>query len=345
MHIGKKEALQKITVYSLCHCGIDFLCAFSLYRSFQAYPDVFLLYNYCAFALQMPVGILIDSWSRKSGRMFYPALVFMIAGTVLTAVGSFLSPIVLGLGNALFHAGGGVLTIHEDDLSGLKGSGLGIFVAPGAIGLTLGMLAHDTKWYSTIQILICIGLLILAYLSYKNRRELKTEYKAPILKNRKIPYLILCCFTVVVLRSLTGMAIGFPWKDSSLNIFLATLFLACGKTAGGLLAARFGMKKTILVTLVLSAFFYVFAHEMVPGLLALFLFNMTRPLTLYLLAGKMPQMPGFAFGILTFGLFLGYLPVLYGMMRNLSPFPFGTVASLISLIILLLAVSLGEDNE
>ena len=100
--MNRKEALQQITVYSLCHCGIDFLCAFSLYHSFSSVPEAFLLYNYCAFALQMPIGILIDSWTRKSGKMFYPATVFMIAGIVLTVAGSFLSVIVLGLATPCF---------------------------------------------------------------------------------------------------------------------------------------------------------------------------------------------------------------------------------------------------
>ena len=343
--MNRKKALQRISLYSLCHCGIDFLCAFSLYRSFSAVPDVFLIYNYCAFALQMPIGILIDSWSRKTGKMFYPAMIFMIAGIVLTVTGSFLSPVVLGLGNALFHAGGGVLSIHEDDFSEMKGRGLGIFVAPGAIGLCLGMLFYDTKWYLMIQIMVSAILLILAYAAYRNRREMETGDEPILTGNRRIPCLILLCFIVVVLRSLNGMAISFPWKDSSWKVFLSVVFLALGKMAGGLLSARFGMKKTIVVTLALSAVCYAFSSKMVPGLLALFLFNMTMPLTLYLLAKNMPQMPGFAFGILTFGLFIGYLPVLYGMIRNIPPYPFGSVCSAVSLFILLSAAFIGERNE
>ena len=343
--MNRKEALQQITVYSLCHCGIDFLCAFSLYHSFSSVPEAFLLYNYCAFALQMPIGILIDSRSRKSGKMFYPALISMIAGIVLTVAGSFLSVIVLGLGNALFHAGGGVLTIHEDDLSQMKGKGLGIFVAPGAIGLCLGMLFYNTEWHLTVQVIVSALLLILAYVAYSSRVEMETGNEAVRPFDREALYLILFCFIVVVLRSLTGMAISFPWKDSPRKIFLSVLFLASGKTAGGLLSARFGMKKTIIVTLILSSIFYVFASRMIPGLLALFFFNMTMPLTLYLLAKKMPQMPGFAFGILTFGLFIGYLPTLYGYIRNVEPFPFGTVASLVSLLILYCAATLSEKER
>ena len=343
--MNRKEALQQITIFSLCHCGIDFLCAFSLYHSFSSVPEAFLLYNYCAFALQMPIGILIDLWSRKSGKMFYPAMIFMITGIVLTVAGSFLSVIVLGLGNALFHAGGGVLTIHEDDLSHLKGRGFGVFVAPGAIGLCLGMLFFNTEQYLLIQIMVSAVLLLLAYTAYRNRKEMDVTNEPVKPIDRKILNLILFCFIVVMLRSLTGMAISFPWKDSPWKIFLSVLLLAMGKTAGGLLSARFGMKKTIIVTLILSAVFYGLASRMLPGLLALFFFNMTMPLTLYLLAKNMPQMPGFAFGILTFGLFIGYLPTLYGYIRNVAPFPLGTAASLVSLFILYCAATLSERER
>ena len=44
----------------------------------------------------------------------------------------------------------------------------------------------------------------------------------------------------------------------------------------------------------------------------MFLFNMTMPLTLWACARLLPETRGFAFGILTFGLFLGFLPTAFG---------------------------------
>ena len=48
------------------------------------------------------------------------------------------------------------------------------------------------------------------------------------------------------------------------------------------------------------------------GTAAVLLFNMTMPLTLWAAARLLPQARGFAFGLLTFGLFLGFLPVAFG---------------------------------
>ena len=100
----------------------------------------------------------------------------------------------------------------------------------------------------------------------------------------------------------------------------------------------------IIGTLLFSALFYVFGDHMIMGLLALFFFNMTMPVTLYLLAEQMQELPGFAFGILTFGLFVGYLPVLYGFIGKPHPFPLGSVISLLSMFLLLLYVRIREDE-
>ena len=330
---------------SLCHMGIDFLCAFSLYRCFADRYEAFLLYNFCAFALQMPLGILIDLWSKKSQKTMLPGMVFTVTGIALTITGSFISYIILGIGNAFFHVGGGVLTIHDDDFSDFKGRGLGTFVAPGAIGLILGTLYHDTSCFALVRLAVSLCLLLMAFLL--NRSSEERNFVAddiPFETNKTTTFLILACFMVVILRSLTGMAIVFPWKTGNLITILSVICLAAGKTTGGFLSASLGMKKTVVLTLLISAITYAFADGMGMGLLALFTFNMTMPLTLYLLARKMRQMPGFAFGILTFGLFLGYLPVLYGYLKGLPPFPFGSVSSLLSLLILYLAVVLANED-
>lgn len=331
--INRSYGIRLISLLSIAHAGIDFICAFSLYHSFVAISQVFLLYNFCAFALQLPIGVIIDKCAERYKDRSYPALCFTLAGIILTCLGAYLSPLLTGLGNALFHSGGGILTINEDDDNGFKGRGLGVFVAPGALGLILGSLYYGIKEYYIVLMLVQIVLLICGLILYRLRKH---EYTDIILE---LPQGILSkaaiCFLVVVLRSLCGMAIIFPWKNSDLRIVVSVLALALGKTAGGFLGARFGLKKTIVVTLSLAALAYCFADNMVVGILALFLFNMTMPLTLYLLAREMKNTPGMVFGILTFGLFIGYLPVLYGYIYKVPAFPLGSIASLLSLILLL----------
>ena len=133
--------------YSLMHFLEDGLCAFAMYTVFLHKPDAYLfilIYNFCAFALQMPIGALCDLLREKqkdSGGRFQIlplSSVIAVLGVFVTFFGALTHPIVLGIGNALFHVGGGLGTIDEDRKKGLRGQALGIFVAPGAMGLYLG---------------------------------------------------------------------------------------------------------------------------------------------------------------------------------------------------------------
>ena len=58
---------------------------------------------------------------------------------------------------------------------------------------------------------------------------------------------------------------------------------------------------------------FLFSAHAVAGAAAIFLFNMTMPITLHALAQRTPGCKGFSFGLLTFALFLGFVPVCLGL--------------------------------
>lgn len=334
----------------------DFLCAYTVfgYLTMIAEPElVFLWYNFCAFAMQLPFGALIDLWMQKTDRKLRPGMIFALGGLVLTLlvylaclflhVRSGLTVILLGLGNCLFHVGGGVISIKEDDRSSYQGKGLGVFVAPGAIGLYIGGLI---SYFFYVRSTAAVILLITAGLCFRSL-QLYRNCPDPVLPDSAdfdIPLIpVIVCFIVVVLRSLTGLAVSFPWKTGIPLSVLATLLLAGGKTAGGFLGASIGYRKTITVTLAAAAVCYFLGNHTITGLAAIFLFNMTMPVTLYLLARKMPDLPGTAFGILTMALFIGFLPVYFNQINGVSPVKLGTGSALISLILLILVT--GEQRS
>jgi len=333
-------------IYSVLHMLVDGVCALSMFGYFASDEKWYLyvlLYNFCAFALQMPLGVVLDAWSERKGKCrncVCPHFLFALLGVLLTLVGAVTHPIVLGLGNALFHLGGGVGTIAEDNAKGWRGRGLGVFVAPGAIGLFLGtQLAKNdgvivgVLCAGTGMLLLCVwGWFVSKKLTKDTIGEKNITIKTPSM------LLILGCFFVVVLRSYLGMTITFPWKTTLLSGVLAVLATALGKCAGGFLAAGFGWRKATAVSLGLAAICYLFSTHMPVGMFAVFCFNMTMPITLYLLVQELKKMPGFAFGILTFGLFLGFLPEYCGMDMLMDGRFLGCVGSFVSLLILLVCV-------
>ncbi|MBR6321238.1 MAG: hypothetical protein IKR59_00085, partial [Lachnospiraceae bacterium] len=342
--------------------------------------------------LQMPLGALVDLLreKQKTGsarfRIFPLSAVTAVLGVFVTFFGALLHPAVLGLGNALFHVGGGIGTIDEDRQKGLKGQALGIFVAPGAMGLFLGTVIGKTtaeEKFGLGLLAILFAFMIATLILYmglflSERKRLLAEKEklgrldaalaaAAVADPEKLEAIVseavgeksteaagrdarpftgmafaaaLLCFFVVVLRSHVGMSIGFSWKQGVGIGVLATAMVVGGKMLGGILSAHIGQKITVIASLALAALCYAFSDNIVFGLLALLFFNMTMPITLQLLVDRFPHLAGFGFGLLTFALFLGFLPTWFRLQNPLSGNIMGLVLSLVSLVMLFGAVLL-----
>lgn len=298
-----------LALYSLTHLAVDFTCAFLLFRLAAGAPDwalALLLYNFCAFAMQMPLGAIADRLNRNG--------VLAAAGCALTALSALLpAPLPLaiaaGLGNALFHLGGGLDTLND---STKKAAALGIFVSPGALGLALGTLCGKAGFLPLALppltlLVLAAAILLLCRRTYGSLRSWNAP---PALACAGRPAAIVPLFLVVVLRSYMGMQQSFPWKaDWAL---LLTLMLVLGKALGGFLSDRLGPRRASAVSLTAAGLLYFACALPLPGLLAVLLFNMTMPITLWAAARLLPGAKGFAFGLLTFALFLGFLPSYLG---------------------------------
>lgn len=354
-------------LYSILHLLVDGVCAMAMFGKFIPQEDGYfyiLLYNFCAFALQMPFGVVLDALNAKTGK---PKLDFafltVVTGVLCTMIGALTHPVVLGIGNALFHVGGGVGTIREDHVKDRHGIYLGIFVAPGALGLYFGtLIAQMTRWKlwflgtGVIMLLVlCVGIWYLRG-SFQEADEAAGETMTErkhgehclSLSEKGKLTLALGCFLVVILRSYIGMAVVFSWKTGVWAGMLSVFALAGGKMMGGFLAAWKGAMRTTVVSLSLAAFCYLFSSVnlmgmglpigmgLPMGLAALVFFNMTMPITLYWMVCDFPQMPGFAFGFLTFALFLGFLPGYFGLQPIVGGNIIGSMGSVLSLLLLVL---------
>ncbi len=310
----------------------------------------FIIYNFCAFAVQMPAGAVADRLNRNTavasvGLCLATAAFFCTGAPILCAS-------VLGLGNCLYHVGGGcdVLGFERE-----KQWMLGVFVSPGAIGLYLGTILAKRGEVSVVlaaSIIAVLSAAVIFLLNYAHplgassnnpKFSLKSKGRAPL-------FAAICLFSVVVLRSYVGLTLDTPWKSGALLPLLSVLGVALGKTAGGFIADRFGEMKAAAASLALSAVLFLFPRSAICGIAAIFLFNMSMPLTLFAMARIFPASRGFAFGALTFALFLGCVPSFLSL-----PVPFygetwfHAVLSAVSLVLLAVGLALsqagGDQNE
>lgn len=320
-----------IALYSAAHFWVDLSCALLMFRTLSGEADFalcLLVYNFCAFALQMPFGLLAD-WLDRNGLV-------AAAGCVLVALAyvtplPMLTAVTAGVGNALFHLGGGIDALN---VSQSKAAALGVFVSPGAVGLWLGTLWGKGDafplWSAALALLLLAAGIVL--LSRRTFGGLRSGNAPPELSGEVLPLVPL--FLVVVLRSYMGMCQSFPWKGTGPWALLLTLALALGKTFGGFWMDRLEPRRGAASSLGLAAALYLLCAFPLPGTLAVFLFNMTMPVTLWAAARVLPGAKGFAFGLLTFALFVGYLPAWMGWPALLAgPWSYAA-AALLSLALL-----------
>jgi len=336
--LSPKNILANLFVYGTTHALVDGICAaviFSILKnqivSTRDFVSLVILYNVLAFGLQAIFGFATDYF--KSPR----AVAFL--GCILTGLSAvtFLSfpvgaIIFAGLGNALFHIGGGSISLN---LTPKKATAPGIYVAPGALGILVGtLLGRGGQFIAWPFILI---LIILCFLMFIIKKP-EMNYERGVVIRNKFNYfelVLLLIFLSIAIRSLVGAVIVFPWKTNIELLIILTFAVVLGKGLGGILADRFGLIRIAIGALVLSVPFLAFGAN-IPylAIIGMFLFNITMPITLIAISNILPGRPGFAFGLTCLALIFGMIPAFFQMRQALanSWFIFGiTIISALAL--------------
>lgn len=340
---------SKIFIYSFLHFVVDFTCAYLMFACVIGTKEwrlALLLYNFCAFAMQMPMGVLADA---KGGITQFAAL-----GCLLLPIGYIFgkNPLILaviaGVGNGFYHVGAGVDVLS---MSEKKASALGIFVSPGALGIYLGTLCGKQDLKGVIPLLIMVAIMggILFYLVryWYTEDEVTEESTNPVEHNRVIEIVmsVTCLFLVVVIRSFAGMHFNFPWKETASEAvgFILVMGVVLGKMTGGILADKIGIRLATILSLGAATICFLFSDLTFMGIFAVFFFNMTMPITLWLVAKFLWRWRGFSFGLLTFALFLGFIPSYLGygsMFANI----YGYIGMTIVSLLLMLCCLIGKKD-
>lgn len=299
---------KSLVIYTFAHFATDFACFFVLFSTVSNTIESklqltiwFLAYNIIAFGLQFIIGYICDT-----NRSFPSGLV----GIVITIVGLtfarqiYLALILVALGNAFFHVGGGI-----DSLVNANGkmARSGVFVSSGSLGVALGIFAGRAGISIAYPLLFLAISGVLIYL-YCNpaKINLKSSSFSVTAKGVPVAIAIALIFVSVVIRAHTGGSIPIEWKTTSLLILLATSAAFFGKFIGGFAADRFGARLVGVGALVLSIpLLGLFSNNILLCVIGIALFNMTMPITLCALAEYLEGFEGLAFGLTTLALLCG----------------------------------------
>lgn len=323
-------AKLRIALLSAAHLFMDMTTVAFLYvltgvREFSAVPEGWsaqpalavagcvLAYDLLAFGLQPFIGVLADL-KRRAAPLLYASLFgagICAAACVLcgfpqgVTAGGIALLALFSLCNALFHVSAGAFVIPESES---KCAPLGVFVAPGALGVALGRLYAPAVLFAAGAGLVVFGGCLFALKTkdgalqphFARTEELEVHTQADLLP------LALLAFAVFV-RGLGGTALPAGYGATALLVLLAAVAAAVGKAAGGFLADALGSDAAALI-LPLSACLLAFGSG-VPALylIGLALFNTSMPVTLWLSFAALPRLRNTAFGVMACFLMLGSL--------------------------------------
>lgn len=308
-----------VGIYSIIHCIVDMACGMLIARILTPILTesnnlviAIFLYNLFAFAFQLPFGILADK-INKNAIVSAIGCLFVIIAYYINSFG-ILACIIAGIGNALFHVGGGIDVLN---ISNSKATLPGIYVATGAMGLYIGSkstyLGIDKFHIITIVLAISVVLLFLLYKQVKEKYNINNEipeFKDIPSKKQAIMY---CLLITICIRGYLGLILNFEWKSNFIIGLISALAVVLGKILGGILGDKFGWKRTSTLSLICSAILFIFAFDnIICGIIAILLFNMTMPITLTALSNILYKNKGMTFGMTTIALFIGAIPVLLG---------------------------------
>ena len=294
--------------------------------SWQTGAALVIGYDLIAFAGQPFLGILAD----KLGNM----RTVIIAGIVLTATSLGLmltSPlaacIVAGVGNALFHLGAGAVCIY---IKKGRAAPTGVFVGPGALGLSFGIWFGKSGMVMVWPFLIALGaaLVVSALIALPQTHRFPDAEPGIIDKKFTWPWLgLFLVLSSIFFRSLVGHAGSYACPKIPSVLFGLGGAACLGKMIGGILCDRFGWLRTSTIVLAISMPFIAFGNSN-PILVGVGLgfFQMTMAVTLVAIAMLFPKFPAFAFGLNCLAFILGALPTFEPALRAFySPMSFSIV--------------------
>lgn len=325
----KSKNLRTGYLYFYVHFVLEIVCFFYLSRITNNSNYIWLvpiIYDALAFLPQSIVGYISDKYPKINMGIIGTTLLllaYLIYG--LTNISIFVSLIILCIGNAILHIAGGEATIRT---SNGKLSPSAIFVSGGSFGIITGRLLAKTSINPLILIILILTIIPFVLMSNKQLEKNNNTDKFIYVKDSiNSNLVIIIAVLVVIVRGYMGYGIPTSWNKTVIQTILLFSSMGIGKALGGVLSDLVGVRKTAIMSTLLSIPFLCFGDNiMIISLIGLMFFSMTMSITLGILVSKLKESPGLAFGLTTIGLFLGSVPAFF--------IKFNTITNIIMIIVM-----------
>jgi MFS family permease len=223
---------------------------------------VFLVYNACAFLGPIVMATFVD---HQQGRQWAGLLPWLgLAGALLVAASPVLNghgivlAVIMGLGSAAFHTMAGAATLAVKPGSGLA---VGIFEAPGALGLAGGLATGAAVAGRPVEAWVSVGILAAMVVTglavWRFVRLPGTDMPTSLggiagagaVAVTPIAWPLAALAVASVLRALNGSAVNQPAVGRGAWLVAAGAAVALGRALGGLAGDRFGHRRVAVTGL------------------------------------------------------------------------------------------------
>lgn len=268
---------------------------------------ILVAYNLAAFALQPAAGLLVDRLRRPRAAMCL-GILLAAAALLVSDLPAWLPVGLTGLGNALFHVGGGTLASRATPG---RAAGPGLFIAPGAVGVALGTLAGRTLPGASGPLFVALLAFAIAGGLVPAREPDRPASPSPAAAPAGSGVLLALLLAAIALRSFLGARVAATLGIQEGWVLPLAVAAFTGKALGGVVADRLGWTRTAVVALLLSSALLALADRG-PALaaLAMVFFQAVTAVTLGALYRVLPGRTATAFGLASLAYLAGGFPLL-----------------------------------
>ena len=245
-----------LLLFTIIHPLVD-ACSVSVLVAGGMTLERVIAYNAMAFALQLPLGVVMDKWPCLNRGCFFigTGLVFAAAVAVVFGSGGWGALAAACTGNALFHLTAGK---HVLETRNGRAGPIGLFISTGALGLMAGQIwaaraATACLSIFSVALAVCVVLAAVKVWEKDGGHVSVSEQNAD--PASALPVLVLAgLFILIAWRSWAGLFANERSAGACAFMMLAGAAVTfAGKVVGGYLAERVGRWNVMVFSVAGSA--------------------------------------------------------------------------------------------
>ncbi len=282
------------------------LASFAIRNDSKDAMLMLIVYAIIGFGGQLPVGMWLDS-SRSFKSFSKASLILLLVSLVTWCINPYAGIVVAGFSSAFVHVTGGAVCLEASDN---RVGPLGLFTAPGVLGLALGTVSSSLSAFWLLVPGLSVLLISVFLFRQKNSIVFHAAQPAkPLLDGHD--WIMLGILLTVTLRSLVYdiiQQVGQHWQQGLLVIGISAFL---GKIIGGFVADKIGWKTWVYITLPLAFVLLQFGRDNIYMLgFGIACLQSSVPISLLLMRQSLPQYPGVSSAmVLGVGIALAGLPL------------------------------------